>query len=74
MAKISEICIPKETKTQDATIIVDGILEIISKTFGDISLVAGKASKGDMDEVEALLAIESLSKKITKLVSVLGEV
>ncbi len=73
MAKISEINIPKETKTHDVTIIVDGIQNIIGKTFGDISTVAGKASKGDMDEIEALLAIESLTKKITKMVGILGE-
>ncbi|HEY3419634.1 MAG TPA: hypothetical protein VGK23_03695 [Methanomassiliicoccales archaeon] len=73
MAKISEIGIPKDTKSQDVTLILDGIQNVICKTFGDISSVAGKASKGDMDEIEALLAIESLSKKITKLVGVLGE-
>jgi hypothetical protein len=73
MAKISEINIPKEIKTHDVTIIVDGIQNIIGKTFGDISTVAGKASKGDMDEIEALLAIESLTKKITKMVGILGE-
>jgi hypothetical protein len=73
MAKISEISIPKETKSQDVTLIVDGIENMISKTFGDISTVANKASKGDMDEIEAMLAIESLSKKLTKLVGVLGE-
>lgn len=74
MTKISEINISKEIKSQDVTIIVDGIQSIINKTFGDIGSVAGKASKGDMDEIEALLAIESLSKKITKLVGILGEV
>jgi hypothetical protein len=75
MTKISEINIPKTTtKPQDVTVIVDGIESIINKTFEEISSVARKASKGDMDEVEALLAIESLSKKITKLVGILGEV
>ena len=74
MAKISEIGIPRETRSQEANILVDGIQNLINKTFGDISLVASKAFKGDMDEIEALLAIESLSKKISKLVGILGEV
>jgi hypothetical protein len=73
MAKISEINIPKDAKSQDVTMIVDGIQGIIWKTFGEIGSVANKASKGDMDEIEALLAIESLSKKVTKLVGILGE-
>jgi hypothetical protein len=74
MAKKSEMGVPKATEPTDLTAVVDGIEKIIKKTFEDISSIASKASTGDMDEIEALLAIEMLSKKITKLVCVLGEV
>ena len=74
MANTSEMSVSKATRSPDLTAIVDGIENIIKKTFEDISTIASKASTGEMDEIEALLAIETLSKKITKLVCVLGEV